>query len=519
MRDAVITAALALVLCAFSGCSKRTGTGGPAGAVSASVEQQAEPAGFQYPIARWRLAMFEELDRTPLWIGHIAIRHSQSQPEAFRPFGWSPDSPPPNRSVAEAWALAEKVAALAAAAPNDFEELARKYSEDLVSKDDGGMLGGVRASQLVSSGFLDVLAALKPGEVSKPFRTPYGFQILKRYAPPPEEKVAGERIVIGYRSAVSLAVEPQRSRAEALLLAKDVAEQALKGAQDFGTLVERYSESADKSQHGDIGVYSTRDPGYMPVEVQRLARLKVGEVTGPIDGPAGFEILRRVPVTPRTEYAMAMIELGFELDPAAREASQASALGKAEAMRRVLEAEPERFEEFQTNHCCERIDRWTRGRGDPTLADALDAIPVGTIAERPLLFKDRYLLVKRLDPSALPPEKPRLSELPNPSEPDYEALLRHNTPKNIAGATRSLVKALEQSSELTPDTTRSISETLGQLATSLEQNLEDRANARTNVRSTLAALESRLSAEQFGVFKRFASRWYVRRMMPQGSVP
>jgi hypothetical protein len=250
-----------------------------------------------------------------------------------------------------------------------------------------------------------------------------------------------------------------------------------------------------------------------------LARLKVGEVTGPIDSPYGFEILRRVPVTVRTEYAKTAIELGFDADPAAGEASQASILRKAEAMRRVLTDQPERFEEFQTRYCCEHIERWTRGQGDPTLTRALDAIALGQIAERPLLFQSKYLLLKRLDPSALPPEKPRLSELPNPSEPDYEALLRHNAPKTIAGATRSFVKELPPSSELTPDTTRIIAETLGQLATALEHNAEDRASARANVYSTLAALEGRLSADQFGQFKRFASRWVIRRMMPPGSVP
>jgi hypothetical protein len=514
MRRRVLSTGLALMLCASLGCGKRSG--GEQAVTSASPLESDDwgPIGYEYPPARWRLAMFDELDRATLWVGHIAIRHRLSQPDGFRILDWRPDPPNPSRSVAEALALAEKVGALAASAPNDFEQLARTYSEDIVSKDGGGALGGIRVSQLRGFDFLDALATLKPGEVSKPFRTPYGFHILKRYAPPAEEQVAGERIVIGYQGMFGLAKESQRSRAEAQRLARAVAEQAQQNPENFGTLVDRYSESKDRAQHGDLGVFSTRDPGYQPFEVYRLAGLAVGEVTGPIDTYWGFEILKRVAVVPRTPYAMTTIELPFDNSPAERAASQAQALAKAEELRRALDLAPNRFEEFQRIHCCEKVDRWTRGRGDLEVTNALDELSFGQIAPKPLLHLSTYLLIKRLDPGALPLEKPRLTEIPLPSEPNYDELLKHNDGTQIAGAARSLVEALKRGSELDPGAMRSIAETLGQLAGTLEHQAEDRAAVRASTYSALAVLESRLSAEQFSVFKTLSRRWAVQQMMP-----
>lgn len=511
------TMSLVLVLCALHGCSKRRGAEGSASAGSGSQPlKESDAAGFQYPPARWRLATFEELDRTTLWIGHIAIRHEQSQLEQFRPGSWTPDPPNPERSVAEAQALAEKVAAQAIAAPGDFERLARAHSEDVVSKDDGGMLGGVRASQLVDSDFLDALAVLKPGEVSKPLQTPYGFHILKRYAPPPEEQLAGARIVIGYEGVFGLERESRRTRAEAQQLARQVLDQARKPDQDFRKLVDRYSENIDRIYQGDLGVYSTRDPEYLPVEVHRLAQLKVGEVTGPIDSRVGFEILKRVPIAKRQEYAMTTIELPFDVRPTEREASEAAALKKAEAVRRTLDEEPARFQEFQGIHCCDRIHRWTRERGEIELTRALDALSFGEIAQKPLQRGPAFILLKRLDPSTLPPEKPRHTELPNPSEPDYDALLKYNGGQHIAEAARRFVDAVRASSEFTPSATERISQTLGQLAGYLEQNADDHSATRATVASTLKALESQLGAEQFGRFKTFGQKWVIRQMMPQG---
>jgi hypothetical protein len=227
MKHVAVTIGLALLCSSVSGCSKRTGTKRPpSSGVESPSGGKAELLGARYPAARWRLATFQGLDRATLWVGHIVIRHEHSAVELFRPPSWRPDSPNPSRSIAEALALAEKLRAQIAVDPSTFERLAREYSEDVVSKEEGGMLGGVRASQLAGSDFLDALAVMKPGDVSQPFQTPYGFHILKRYSPPVEERVAGERIVIGYQGVYGLVADKHRTRAQALEMAREVADQA-----------------------------------------------------------------------------------------------------------------------------------------------------------------------------------------------------------------------------------------------------------------------------------------------------
>jgi hypothetical protein len=277
--------------------------------------------------------------------------------------------------------------------------------------------------------------------------------------------------------------------------------------------VDRYSENEDRAQQGDLGVFSTRDPGYLPLEVHHLAELAVGGVSDPLDSYFGFEILKRVTVGPRPRYAMTSIELPFDGAPAER-ASRATALAKAEELRRALDEAPERFEEFQRIHCCEGVERWTRGRGDLGVSNALDELTFGQVAPKPLLYGNAYLLVKRLDPSALPPEKPRLAEIPLPSEPNYDELLKHNDGTQLAGATRSLLQALEAGSQLGPETTRLLAETLGRLADTLERQGKDRVAVRASIHAALALLEGRLSSDEFSRFETFSRRWVIQQMMP-----
>lgn len=78
----------------------------------------------------------------------------------------------------------------------DFGEVARDYSEDKVSAKKGGDLGWLKEGS-IDARFSKTLFELKPGEVSEPFETPFGFHVVKLIEGPkvvkrPLSAVAGD---------------------------------------------------------------------------------------------------------------------------------------------------------------------------------------------------------------------------------------------------------------------------------------------------------------------------------------
>jgi hypothetical protein len=472
-------------------------------------------SGFVYKPARWRLATFAELERTTIWVSHLAIRHEASDPSLFRALNWRPDPPNPKRSVQAARELADKLAAEVAADPASFARVARENSEDLVTRDQGGALGGVRASQLAPSGFLDALATLRPGEVSKAFRTPYGFHVVKREAPPAETTVAGERIVIGYVGTLGLGVSVTRTRDEARLLALRVGDEARAHPERFRALIGQYSDNADLDQAGDMGAFSTRDPEYLPLEVKILGDLRTGDVAAPLDSRFGFEVIRRVELKPRPAYAMTAIELQFDPTTTEGRTSQAQVRRRAGEFASKIASDATLFETLQAENCCKRVWRWMQGRGPVGFGAALEAIRVGEVATEPILWDQFYLIPRRLDPARQPPEPPQLTELPQPERPDFEALIAFNDGNAIAGMARSLLDAVQSQTRVAQSTKTSVEQVLKTLATSLERDAKDTDARRALIRDALKSLASKLTQRDYADFTKFAADWAVSQMMPE----
>ncbi|MGB8636104.1 MAG: peptidylprolyl isomerase [Rhodanobacteraceae bacterium] len=84
-----------------------------------------------------------------------------------------------DRSDADARALADKLHAQLLKDPGQFAAYVEKYSDDSSKKNNGGLIKDATSDQLVEP-FRKAAAKLtRPGEISDPVRTKYGYHILK----------------------------------------------------------------------------------------------------------------------------------------------------------------------------------------------------------------------------------------------------------------------------------------------------------------------------------------------------
>ena len=200
----------------------------------------------------------------------------------------APWNPPraKQRSKEEARALAQKLAAEARSGA-DFGVLAKRESDWPLAIQNGGALGVVRQGE---AGMLqmmdDKVFAMKVGEVADPYESGLGFHVVKR-------------LPMLHLAHVFVAVRdgrdgwPPRTQDEAKALAARV-ERDLQDGKSFDD--EAFAVSDDlltAGRGGDLGGQDERSR--MNPAVRKAAQaLKVGEVSAPIETPAGFEILKRL---------------------------------------------------------------------------------------------------------------------------------------------------------------------------------------------------------------------------------
>lgn len=76
-----------------------------------------------------------------------------------------------------------------ALAGENFAELAKQYSDDETTRSDGGDLGWLPVDMLQIEQFRNLAFALKEGEISEPFKTAFGYHLVKMVEKKPARKL------------------------------------------------------------------------------------------------------------------------------------------------------------------------------------------------------------------------------------------------------------------------------------------------------------------------------------------
>jgi peptidyl-prolyl cis-trans isomerase D len=175
------------------------------------------------------------------------------------------------RDDKQALAIAEEVATKAKAGA-DFAALAKQYSEDESNKDNGGDLDYFGRGRMVAE-FEQAAFAMKPGEISGPVKTAFGYHVIKVV----ENKPDSTRPLAEVRAEIEDQLKWQKAQAEAETIAKSL-EGSVKTPADLDRVAKE--RGLTTLETGLIGV---NDPiqgvGTQPEFTGKLFAMKEGEVT------------------------------------------------------------------------------------------------------------------------------------------------------------------------------------------------------------------------------------------------
>ena len=163
----------------------------------------------------------------------------------------------------------------------DFDEVAKGFSEDKITKDNGGYLGVV-ASNLLQPEVQAVVDKMKAGEISQPFRSRTGYEIIKL------TNRKGDNVELSH-----IMVKVQLTRADSVQAkktAQKVRNLVVKGA-SFDSLVKIYSDDPmTKDSGGFLGEFllvGLQEPFRSAIE-----NLPANAVSEPVLSEHGYHLIK-----------------------------------------------------------------------------------------------------------------------------------------------------------------------------------------------------------------------------------
>jgi peptidyl-prolyl cis-trans isomerase SurA len=169
-----------------------------------------------------------------------------------------------------------------------FEEVARGASDDPSVKVNGGHLGFFTAFQMIMP-FEDAMYSLKPGEISGPVRTPYGYHIIMVT----ERRPSNGKIKVAHimKSVPPGATEKVARSAEDTI--RSVYNKLSKGA-SFSELAQKYSDHKESASNGgELNWFGTGEI-ISDFSEAAFSLKKNGDITQPVRTPYGWHIIKRI---------------------------------------------------------------------------------------------------------------------------------------------------------------------------------------------------------------------------------
>ena len=164
---------------------------------------------------------------------------------------------------------------------NTFAEMALKYSQDPSAKQAGGSLGFLKRGTLVTE-FESVAFNLKPGEISEPVKTDFGYHIIET------EEIRGDKINVRH-----ILITPPTTEADESKAYKKA--QALKDSSltlsSFIENVKKYSKDEETRESG--GNLGWIDPKTYPIPEfgMILNQIESGVCAGPVRTDLGYHLV------------------------------------------------------------------------------------------------------------------------------------------------------------------------------------------------------------------------------------
>ncbi|MDJ0836014.1 MAG: peptidylprolyl isomerase [Acidobacteriota bacterium] len=303
-------------------------------------------------------------------------------------------APEITRTREQAKQKAEELAQTLTTEPDRFEELARENS-DGPTKIIGGNLGSWFEGNMAPE-FEVTTKGLEIGEITRmPVETAFGFHIIRRNAMKVKH-YGGEGFFIAYKGAPQAPESVTRTREEARALAEKVSGEMT--PQNFQALAEEHNDLGAGPMF--LGVFNETEPLQGDL-LTNMANLDFGMVSGPIEFPVGFGLVRRIRLEKRSGAHVLIAHKeseGKARVDRTREEARARAvelIAELKSGERTFEDTAKEFSDGPSASHGGLLGSWFRGNMLPPFEQAMDKLQPGQITEEPVETIYGYHIIRR----------------------------------------------------------------------------------------------------------------------------